>query len=180
MSGYLDCLRLWAKRRGFVVPYVWVAELQLRGAVHYHVVVWVPRRLQLPKGDKQGWWRHGMTQRVRARKPVGYLLKYASKGTDGPQRFPRGLRLHGAGGLTAQGRAIRHWLCLPGWLVRRAGHFQRVLRLPGGVWLLEETGEVLRSPWEFVRFDAEAGVLHFRPRPTHPAEAHAGACRVGS
>lgn len=164
VSGYLDCVRKWARRQGFEIPYVWVAELQKRGAVHYHVVAWVPRRFALPKGDKCGWWRYGMTQRVRARKPVGYLLKYASKGDDASVKFPRGLRLHGAGGLTAAGRAVRHWLSLPSWLVRHAQHFQRVVRLPGGVWLLEETGELVRSPWEFVRFDARAGCVVFRER----------------
>lgn len=163
VSGYLDCLRKWAHRQGFEIPYVWVAELQQRGAVHYHVVAWVPARLQVPKGDKRGWWPHGMTQRVRARKPVGYLMKYASKGT-GATSFPRSLRLHGAGGLTAAGRAVRFWLRLPTWIARQARTFQRVTRLPGGFWLLEDTGELVRSPWEFVRFDAKARCVVFRPR----------------
>lgn len=176
VSAYLDCLRKWAQRQGFAIPYVWVAELQKRGAVHYHVVAWVPVRLQVPKGDKRGWWPHGMTQRVRARKPVGYLMKYASKGVppssntggsggdSAAPEFPRSLRLHGAGGLTAPGRVVRRWLTLPVWLLKYARTFQRVVRLPGGVWLLEETGEVVRSPWEFVRFDASLRSVVFRQR----------------
>ena len=36
----------------------------------------------MPKADKQGWWRHGMTNTVPARSPVGYLCKYTSKGID--------------------------------------------------------------------------------------------------
>src|SRR6185437_11395795 len=96
-----------------------------------------------------GWWSHGMTQRIRARRPVGYLLKYASKGQDAGA-FPRGLRLSGYGGLTGPGRAVRYWLCLPGWLTRAAGSFQRIARLPGGVWLAESTGETWRSPYVFL------------------------------
>lgn len=162
VSEFLACLRKWADRRGFVIPYVWTAELQKRGAVHYHVVVWLPVRFSMPRPDKQGWWRYGMTNRVRARKPVGYLVKYASKGDTG--RFPRGLRLCGYGGLTTPGRAVRYWLCLPPWVVQRARAYQRVVRLPGGFWLLEETGELLRSAWEFVRFDATTNCTGFRRR----------------
>lgn len=162
VSAFLHCLRQWARRRGFEIPYVWTAELQKRGAVHYHVVVWLPVRISMPRPDKQGWWRYGMTNRVRARKPVGYLVKYASKGGD--VVFPRGLRLCGYGGLTAQGRAVRYWLCLSPWLVRKAGHFQRVSRLPGGFWLLEGTGELVRSAWEFVRFDQRQNAIVFRRR----------------
>jgi hypothetical protein len=77
---------------------------------------------------------------------------------------PCGLRWCGYGGLSASARAVRYWLCLPGWLVHRAKEFQRVTRLPGGLWLLEETGEVLRSAWEFVRFDACRNASGFRKR----------------
>ena len=162
VSEYMNCVRKWGARNGFVVPYAWVAELQKRGAVHYHVVVWLPVRMQLPKADKAGWWRYGMSQRVRAQKPVGYLLKYATKGDGGT--FPRGLRLYGYGGLTGAGRAVRYWLCLPGWVHQRARSFRRVTRLPGGLWVAEDTGEVWRSPWEFVRFDADSQMVEFRRR----------------
>lgn len=174
VSRCLECLRAWAARRGFVVPYVWVAELQKRGAVHYHVVVWVPKRYQVPKPDKQGWWRHGMSQRVRASKPIGYLLKYASKGGDGVQ-FPRGLRLSGCGGLTGPGRAVRYWLCLPQWVMRKAGEYQRITRLPGGLWLCEATGEVWRSPYVLVGFQPGVGpILGRRDSVIARAVARAG------
>ena len=169
VSEYLNCVRKWGERNGFAVPYVWVAELQKRGAVHYHVVLWLPVRMQLPKADKAGWWRHGMSQRVRAIKPIGYLLKYATKGDEGA--FPRGLRLFGYGGLTAGGRSVRYWLCLPGWVHHRARSFQRITRLPGGLWLVEQTGEVWRSPWEFVRFDSDAQMVEFRRRVDKPLPA---------
>lgn len=175
VSSFLDQVRKWGARRGVVVPYVWVAELQKRGAVHYHVVIWLPKRLQLPKADKAGWWRHGMTQRVRAVRPVGYLLKYASKGDQGV--FPRGLRLSGYGGLTQAGRAVRRWLCLPGWLLRVAGAFQRVVRLPGGLWLSEDTGETWRSPYVLIGFSPVSGAPILAPRDAVLSRVAADAAR---
>lgn len=158
----LKCVRQWGERRGYGIPYVWVAELQIRGAVHYHVILWLPHGLSMPKWDKQGWWKHGFTRTERAIKPVGYLTKYASKGDRGT--FPPGLRLTGAGGLDKAARAVRAWLMLPGWLRVRLRDFQRVTRLPGGLWVGELTGECFRSPFEFVRFDQSAGGSWFRER----------------
>jgi hypothetical protein len=166
VSEFLNVVRKWGARNGFEIPYVWVAEMQQRGAVHYHVIVWLPVRMTMPKADKAGWWRHGMSQRVRAKKAIGYLLKYASKGDAGA--FPRGLRLYGYGGLTSSGRAVRYWLCLPGWVHLRARSFQRITRLPGGLWVQEETGEVWRSPYEFVRFDRDAQTVIFQKRIERP------------
>lgn len=150
VSDLLQRLRQWARRRGFEIPYVWVAEMQQRGAVHYHVVVWVPVRYSLPKPDKQGWWRYGMTRTERAKRALSYIMKYATKGDT--SYFPRGLRLSGSGGLTTPGRAVKYWLTLPVWVVARVRTFQRVSRLPGGLWLVEQTGEVLRGAWQFVRW----------------------------
>jgi hypothetical protein len=62
ISQLLKHIRHWLRRRGHRFHYVWVAELQGRGALHYHVLVWLPRGLSLPKPDKQGWWRHGSTR----------------------------------------------------------------------------------------------------------------------
>lgn len=71
VSGCLKSVRKWCKRRGVPLRYVWVAELQKRGALHYHLAIWLPKSIQLPKFDKQGWWPHGMTQRVIAKNAVG-------------------------------------------------------------------------------------------------------------
>ena len=68
--------------KGIFIHYVWVLELTKRGRPHYHVLFWLPRGISMPKADKQGWWRHGMTNTVPARSPVGYLCKYTSKGID--------------------------------------------------------------------------------------------------
>ena len=62
ISELLQRVRVWLRRRGERLRYVWVGELQQRGALHYHVLCWLPRGLTLPKPDKQGWWTHGSTR----------------------------------------------------------------------------------------------------------------------
>lgn len=147
ISDLLKRIRQWLARRGYPFRYVWVAELQQRGALHYHVVIWLPKGLTLPKPDKQGWWTHGSTRIEWARRAVGYLCKYASK-FDGETAFPKGVRLHGSGGLDQECRAIRRWTNLPGWLKTLAGidsSFKRVK----GVGLIERaTGLCVRTPWQ--------------------------------
>ena len=120
ISDCLKALRKWCKRRGVPFRYVWVAELQQRGALHYHLAVWLPKKIQLPKLDKQGWWPHGMTQRIIAKSGVGYLMKYLSKITPA-HRFPKGVRIHGSGGLNQQARNICSWLNLPSWCKQQYG-----------------------------------------------------------
>ena len=79
VSNYLKCVREWARRKAIFLHYVWVLELTKRGRPHYHVLFWLPRGISMPKADKQGWWRHGMTNTVPARSPVGYLCKYIKR-----------------------------------------------------------------------------------------------------
>jgi hypothetical protein len=127
--------------------YCWVAELTQAGRVHYHMIVWLPQGLTLPKPDKQGWWPHGHTKIEWARKPVGYLAKYASKG-DAQNLFPKGLRLHGRGGLDTPGRQMVTWWLLPRYVREefdRPG--QRITRARGGGWVDLDTGQWLES-WQ--------------------------------
>lgn len=112
VTGLLKNVREWHKRRGHVCRYAWVLELTEAGRPHYHVLFWLPRGLTLPKPDKQGWWPHGMTRIEWARSPVGYLVKYASKGIDGDE-LPKGARLSGCGGLSGAARAVRSWRLCP-------------------------------------------------------------------
>jgi hypothetical protein len=166
VSVFLDCVMKWAARRGASIPYVWVAELQMRGAVHFHVVLWLPKGLVIPKPDKRGWWPHGSTRVEWARRVVGYLTKYASKG-EGGVGFPRGLRLWASGGLCGTAREWRSWLRLPAWLRASVVERQRVVRIPGGLWVAELTGECYRSPYEFVgleRVDGRVAGAWFRLR----------------
>jgi len=94
VSAFVRRLRSFYGRRKWRLVYFWVAELQKRGAVHYHVLVWVKRGHKLPFADVSGWWRKGMTH-VMAIRSYGYIAKYLQKGGD----FPKGLRLFGYGGL---------------------------------------------------------------------------------
>ncbi|MDC8769990.1 rolling circle replication-associated protein [Roseateles albus] len=146
VSELLKRIRNWLSRRGHVLRYVWVAELQVRGALHYHVLLWLPRGLTLPKPDKQGWWPHGHTRIEWARNAIGYLCKYVSK-FDGQAKLPKGCRLHGSGGHDDFAKSIRQWFNLPSWLKALAGVGERFVRIKG-VGLVERgTGVCLPSPW---------------------------------
>lgn len=48
MSTFMNLIRQYLKRLSVPLMGVWVAELQKRGAVHYHVVLFLPRGLNLP------------------------------------------------------------------------------------------------------------------------------------
>ena len=140
VSDCLKAVRKWCHKRAVPFRYVWVAELQQRGALHYHLAIWLPKRIQLPKFDKQGWWPHGMTQRVIARNGVGYLMKYLSKITTA-HRFPKGVRIHGSGGLIQQARNICAWLNLPSWCKQKFGVGE--LKTTHGRRVVQSTGEIL-------------------------------------
>jgi len=146
MQGYRD----WCKLRGYPCRYTWVAELQGRGAVHYHLLAWLPHGARMPKWDrrtvtpsgkrKDCWWPHGMTNVQIAKAGVGYLMKYLSKLGE-LTKFPKGLRLYGIGGLNKTGRAVRSWLNLPEWV--KASHgVGDVVRKKCGI-VVRATGELL-------------------------------------
>jgi hypothetical protein len=148
--------RTWADKHGFKLRYVWVAEIQegrwLRGGsllgecVHYHLLIWVPKRLSPPMADKQGWWSHGSSQRLRVSRPLRYLMKYASKGES--VQFPKGLRIHGCGGLSKNARNERTWWLMPRW-VRALFDVDDMPRFaPGGGIISRLTGEWLPSIWQ--------------------------------
>lgn len=161
VSRYLTAVRNWARRQGFALRYVWVGELQQRGALHYHVVYWLPKRISMPKADKQGWWKHGRTNVIAARSAVGYLTKYISKlrsKGNQSQPFPKGFRMHGCGGLTGDGREVRAWTLLPQW-VRDLGDWSlRFRRAVGGGLFSKLTGEHHESPWQVFYIERRPGV----------------------
>jgi hypothetical protein len=154
-----ECCRLYrqqAARDGVPFRYEWVAELQLKRkrrtgesaaqTMHYHMLVWHPPSYSYPKPDTRGWWRHGFTNVEPARNPVGYLAKYASKGTDGEALPPRA-RISGGGGISDQGqREVAYWL-RPRY-VREAFPVieHRVSRITGGGWFNWDEGVHLDAP----------------------------------
>ena len=79
-------------------------------------------------------------------KPIGYLLKYASK-FDSKHGLPKGVRLHGGGGLDETGKQICRWVNFPTWLKALAGVESRFVRPKGGGLVERDTGVCLWSPW---------------------------------
>jgi hypothetical protein len=91
VSGFIRKVRGELGERLF--GYVWVAELQQRGAVHYHVLLWVAPGARIEMPDKSGAWAWGYTQVELARTPW-YVMKYTSKGhLEGEGAFPKGCRM---------------------------------------------------------------------------------------
>lgn len=159
ISEFLTGLRRWHHSRtgSRKVRYAWVAELQARGVIHYHVIVWLEGGLTPPKPDsawKMGgafqcpMWRHGMSNRLRATAPVAYLMKYASKiEQKNVGGFPRGARIHGNGGLDESGRCIRRWVLWPSYVQGNAAVGEPFRPAKGGGFVNAETGELLLSEW---------------------------------
>lgn len=119
ISVLLKHYREYFRRRKQSFNYVWVMELHASGVPHYHIVCWFPRGkgMMPPLPDKQGWWPHGMTNAKWAKSPVGYIVKYASKGeSKSGLHLPKGARLWGYGGLVKSERAIVAYATAPKWL----------------------------------------------------------------
>lgn len=150
ISDLLRCIRKYLARKGIEFRYAWVQELTKRGRPHYHVLVWLPFGITLPKPDKQGWWPWGMTKIEWARNAIGYIAKYASKGSDYQEHgsFAKGARLHGNGGMTGEALLEQRWWKLPSWLRDGVTAAERYKPRKGGGYMSKETGECRESPWE--------------------------------
>ena len=134
--------------------YSWVAEMQKRGAVHYHVVLAVEKGVKIPKPDKEGWWPYGMTRVRKKKKPMGYLMDYVRKVRQ-KQGYPKGIRIFAVvwfqWASDGDSRFLLALWSLPGWLLERIDQFTAILervlprRWPGGYWAWK--GRWFRSPW---------------------------------
>jgi len=135
-----------------LVGYAWVAEMQRRGVVHYHVLLVVRRGVRIPKPDSAGWWSHGMT-RIETARSLFYILTYTGKEYQ-KAGYPKGLRLFAVwvskAAVTAAVYLSFRLSALPRWLadmvadaVQRLGVLPR--RRSGGGWEFVDT--VLRSPF---------------------------------
>lgn len=159
ISRFIDALRKWhhAKTGFRKLRYAWVAELQGRGVIHYHCIVWLDGALTPPMPDKNWkckgeWmppmWPHGMSNRLLSTAPVAYLMKYASKvDSKNVGTFPRGARIHGCGGMDATGRCIRRWVLWPSYVQCNASINDPYRPAPGGGYINGDTGEHLQSEW---------------------------------
>lgn len=179
MSAATEQFRRHCARLGVACRYLWVAELQKRGAVHYHLLAWLPKGVSMPHWDKCSlapsgrsvapFWSHGMSNTEVAKSGVGYLMKYLSKLGE-LTVFPPHLRLYGSGGLTAQARGVRCWYNLPEWAKR--DHGVGDLRRLGSRLVVIETGEVL--PPMYATKVIPGGILLTLLRPM-PDRWHDGA-----
>jgi hypothetical protein len=90
-----NCMR-WLRRQG-IQAYVWVGELQTRGAVHYHVLALLPDGQRWVKPNcTDGGWANGYTWVTPSVRYPLYIMKYLQKGGDygNTNRFPKGFRLY--------------------------------------------------------------------------------------
>lgn len=173
-SKAIEGYRHWCQCRGVPCRYTWVAEMQGRGAVHYHLVAWLPVGVSMPKWDmptrkshgrtRAAFWPHGMTNTQKALAGVGYLMKYLSKLGEF-HRFPKGLRLYGIGGLDQAGRSVRSWLNLPGWVKSFYGVGDVVRGVSGLV--VRATGEILAPAFrvQVVPYGLEVCAVRELPEP---------------
>lgn len=168
ISEYIDRTRKWLKRRNVKAFYQWVIELTKKGKPHYHVLWWVPKGTRLPKPDESGMWQKGLSRIEKAFKPVGYLVKYATKGDGG--EFPKGARLFGVGAQDEAVKLARHRFGLPMWLFERTeGRCARVARVG---WVDKSTGVIHDTPVLFSVSKDEWGFIVVEITPKQVANVH--------
>lgn len=116
-----------AKRElgGSYLDHFFVAEMQERGAVHWHVCVVIRRGGRLEMPDKSGSWPWGSSsvkvcrQMADAKYMAWYWSKEDQKGGPGGPSFPDGLRMFGHGngrGMPVRQRLMFRLFSLPMWL----------------------------------------------------------------
>jgi hypothetical protein len=156
IARYVQRVRDRALSQGYAVSYQWVLELTKRGRPHYHVIWYVPAECFLRQADRAGDWGQGFSQTARAKNPVGYVIKYASKGADSCQlgTIPRHARLFGVGGASYDERHATHRAGLPLWLDASLHPDARGRRVVRAGWVDTVTGEIHPSPFR-VRWDRD-------------------------
>ncbi len=153
-------IREYLRYRNHRYSYVWVCELQQRGAPHYHILIWLPWGIRLPKADLFGWWPHGSTNIEKVEKPIGYMIKYLSKTQDEIHRYVKGQRTHGSGGLDDIDKIERRWWLSPSYVRQHwPDKADDVRPATGGGWVARRTGEWIDSQWEFVCFVPLVGAV---------------------
>ena len=147
VAALMNCVGSFLRRRGVRPRFVWCLELTRALKPHYHVLVWLPLGMTLPKPDKRGWWAWGSTRIEWARKAVGYLAKYASKATpETIKAIPKGARTHGVGGLGSESKRELRWWKSPERVRAFFGVAADIRKVVGGH-VDACNGSFLRSPW---------------------------------
>lgn len=169
ISALLHSIRSYLRRaghsgRGSRFRYVWALELTQRLRPHYHLLIWLPKGMTLPKPDKRGWWAHGSTRIEWARRAVGYVAKYASKFTsEVAAHMPKGMKSHGVGGLDGEGKRELRWWKSPRDAREHLGEKADIRKVLGG-YADKLTGLLWPSPWS-VCISADGRVFAIREVP---------------
>lgn len=148
--------------------YCWVAELQKRGAVHYHVLALLPKGItpRSPSKNRRSkigtaWgWPYGRTHILRGVKYPHYIQKYISKGDDGDgNEYPANCRTFGAchkrlgNYLSSDDIKRKRVECYPTWAIEcavEASAGDAYCRVRGGFSIM---GELALSPYSVVTRD---------------------------
>lgn len=144
----ISMFRNWCAKKSIYCRYVWVAELQKRGVIHYHIAAWLPPGQKMPHWDSRGWWKEGMSNSIVARCAVAYLMSYLKKGDiEARGALPKGARNYGVGGLEHSLRRARRWLRLPRFVQGNSSIYDDWKRVVGGGWSSPD-GEIFRSEFQ--------------------------------
>lgn len=163
VTEYMDRVEKWALRRGVRAKFIMSMEPSEVGRElpHYHVLIWLPRRLLLPKADRAGWWILGLTQTKVVQCAAGYVSKYVQKETGAS--LPRGARCCSVRGLSCGLRRLRSFLMLPKYVQQEFSLEDRVTRAAGGGWLSRRTGEISPARWRVVDHAKDWKWITFEP-----------------
>jgi len=158
ITNYMRLVHYRLKRNLF--GYCWVAEVQERGAIHYHVLLVVRKGTRLPKPDSSGMWKWGASSIQLITNPTAYLIDYLKKASQKALPVGKRIRMFSAvwkSFFSQEIRKVLRFLSLPRWLRETIGWdkflecFILPVRVKGGwVWL----GQVFKSPWKVSWFPA--------------------------
>jgi hypothetical protein len=102
-----------------ILAYIWVAETQERGVIHYHVLVLVERGTKIKKPDEAGWWNHG-SSKIETARTAFYVCAYIGKEHQKKGELPKGARVCGAhikkGVIDKTAMAEYKAACAPKWV----------------------------------------------------------------
>jgi hypothetical protein len=142
----------------FLYAYAWVAELQERKAVHFHIMIAVKKGIKIPLPDKSGMWKKGSSNVTKVKSPF-YLVSYMKKAYQKEGIFPKGLRLFAVWISKAVISELELWKfrlsTLPEWMRGIVNSWpekegERWERAPGGGYNF--SGEFYESPFKFLGY----------------------------
>jgi len=140
------------------IALAWVAELQERGAVHYHLELICVKGTRIPMPDKSGMWIYGMSK-IETAKSIFYICSYLKKDYQKMGEFPKGIRIFSVWVAKEAVTTIARWFMrlstLPTWFANKIMTFEDHQgeaweRMKGGGYLF--AGKFFRSPFRFLGF----------------------------